>query len=133
MFRKKHKDITLSEISQRIRGFVMDSQIQNGHELAVLLGCSPLSSELEEKEEQESDVRTSRIAYLIPLIYAFSHTLADATTDFQRSNLKDADKVPDEVWQQSRTLMEQLSMSTLLGAISQLVDMGFLEIPRNRK
>lgn len=135
MFAKKKKKpaTTLLDVVERVRGFVLDSQIQNGHELSYILGCSQLSDEVAEKVEQESDRRTQRIEYLLPLIYAHSHFLAEATTEFQKQEVGEDVPLPDEVWQHSRHLVEQISMSTLLGSISQLVDMGFLEIPRKHK
>jgi hypothetical protein len=42
-------------------------------------------------------------------------------------------KLPDTVWWDSRKLLEQVSVAALLGAISQLVDMGLLEIPKRYK
>lgn len=132
-FNKKRitPDISLSEINARLRAFIMDSQIQDGHELAVILGCSILSEELQIHEEQESDKRLDRIEHLTPLLYAFAHTLAEGATDFQRANISDELKnLPDEIWWESRKVMEQMSLSVLMGAISQLVDMGLIDLPK---
>jgi hypothetical protein len=135
IFKKKPKltPTTLLDVIERVRGFVLDSQIQNGHELSYLLGCSQLSDEVAEKVEQESDKRTERIEYLLPLIYTHSHFLAEASTAYQKQVIDDEAVLPDEVWQHSQRLIEQISMSTLLGSISQLVDMGLLEIPRKHR
>lgn len=134
MFKRKKvvPDLTLAEINERLRGFVMDSQIQDGHELAVLLGCSVLSEELQLHEEQQSDERLERIAYLIPLMYAFAHTLAEGATEYQRVNVSDELKdLPETIWSESRKVMEQLSLSVLMGAVSQLIDMNLLEVPKH--
>lgn len=135
MFKKKKKltpDLSLAEITERLRGFVMDSQIQDGHELAVLLGCSVLSEELQLHEEQESDARLERIDYLIPLMYAFAHTLAEGATEYQRVNVSDELKdLPETIWSESRKVMEQLSLSVLMGAVSQMIDMNLLEVPKH--
>ena len=133
LFKKKNKlpKISLTEINSRLRSFIIDSQIQDGHELSVILGCSALSEELQVHEEQESDKRLDRIEHLVPLLYAFAHTLSEGATEFQRSNISDELKnLPDEVWWESRKVMEQLSLSVLMGAVSQLVDMGLIEIPK---
>lgn len=132
-FRKKSKlpKISLTEINARLRSFIIDSQIQDGHELSVILGCSALSEELQIHEEQESDKRLDRIEHLVPLLYAFAHTLSEGATEYQRSNISEELKnLPDEIWWESRKVMEQLSLSVLMGALSQLVDMGLVTLPK---
>lgn len=131
--RRKDKDITLTEINARIRGFLLDSQIQNAHELAVIVGCAPISDDVADREDEESDKRLSEVAHLIPILYAYSHTMAEAATEYQRQNMKSEFKIPDDIWQFSRKLTEQISMSALLGAVSQLVDMKVLQTPRKYK
>ena len=132
MFKKKSKPVTMAEVSERMRGFILDSQLQNAHELAVYLGCSPLSNEVAEKEEQESDVRTERVGYLIPMLFAQAHVISEASVALQRTMIT-TEKVSEETWKHSRMLVEQITMSTLMGSVSQLVDMGLLEIPRKKK
>lgn len=132
IWRKKSKPITMAEVAERLRGFMLDSQLQNGHELAVYLGCTPLSNEVQEKEEQESDKRTDRISYLIPMIFAQAHAMAEASVALQRTMIT-AEPISEETWKHSRMLIEQVTMSTLLGSISQLVDMGLLEVPRKKR
>jgi hypothetical protein len=136
MWRKKKRDeLSLGEISNRLRGFILDSQIQHAHELSVILGCSPLSDELQEKEEEESDNRVERIGSLIPLLYAHAHVLAEGAVEFQRSNITSEvlKNMPDEMWWESRKMMEQMAMSALLGSVAQLVDMGLITIPKKRR
>lgn len=134
IFKKKPPaDISLSDVTSRIRGFLLDSQIQNAHELAVIIGCSPLSDDVADKEEQESDKRIGKVSNLIPLMYAYSHTLAEAAIEYQKENLEGADKIPEEIWKISRKMTEQIAISTLLGAISQLVDMGALNTVHRKK
>jgi hypothetical protein len=132
--RKKKNEISLEEVTRRLRGFILDSQVQNAHEMSVILGCSAISEEVQEREEEESDNRTSRISYLIPMLYAYSHALADGAMEYQRSNTPDNIKdLPKEIWYQSRTMMTDLSMSALMGSVSQLVDMGLLDIPKQHR
>jgi hypothetical protein len=136
--KKKNKKVTdpvsLSEVTSRLRGFLIDSQIQNAHELAVILGCSPLSEELREMEEDESDKRVDRISHLVPLLFAQAHALAESSIEYQKSNItKDIDGLSSETWWESRKILEQVAMSALLGSVSQLVDMGFLKLPKGKK
>jgi hypothetical protein len=129
-FRRKRKVITLADVSSRLRGFILDSQINDAHELALVLGCSPISDEVALREEDESERRVAEISILTPLLYAFAHSLAEASVEHQKSTIADADKVPDEIWMTSRRLIEQVAISVLLGSVSQLVDMKLLEVPR---
>lgn len=132
--RKKKPKLTLADMSARIRGFILDSQINDAHELSVLLGCSNLSDEVQHKEEKESDKRVEKIAYLIPLLYSHSHLIAEGSVEFQRLNISDELKgIPEEIWLESKNTMEQISISSLMGSISQLVDMGLLEIPKEHR
>jgi hypothetical protein len=136
--KKKKKKITdpvsLSEVTTRLRGFLIDSQIQNAHELAVILGCSPLSDEVKEMEEDESDKRVDRISHLVPLLFAQAHALAESSIEYQKSNLtKEIENLPNETWWESRKVLEQVAMSALLGSVSQLVDMGLLKLPKEKK
>jgi hypothetical protein len=132
---KKKDELTLADVTNRLRGFILDSQIQNAHELSVILGCSPLSDELQEKEEEESDNRVDKIGSLIPLLYAHAHVLAEGAVEFQRANVKSEalKNLPDEMWWESRKMMEQMALSVLLGSVSQLVDMGLLTVTKKRR
>jgi hypothetical protein len=132
--RKKKPKLTLADMTSRIRGFILDSQINDGHELSVLLGCSVLSDEVQHKEEKESDKRVEKIAYLIPLLYSHSHLIAEGAVEFQKQNtVEELKGLPDEIWLESKNMMEQISISALMGSISQLIDMGLLEIPKEHK
>jgi hypothetical protein len=133
---RRNYEPSMAEISSRLRGFILDSQIHNAHEIAILLGCSISSIEVMEKEEEESEKRVERISYLFPIIYAHSHALAEGAIEIQKGAMKDAPGVPEiplEIWQESRKLMEQVSVASLLGTVSQLVDLGLLEIPKHKK
>jgi hypothetical protein len=135
--RRPAYELSFAEISSRLRGFILDSQINNAHEIALLLGTASPSFEVMEKEEEESERRVARIGYLTPLIFAHAHALAEGAMEYQRVNLKeehpDAPSIPDEVWVESRKLMEQVAVSALLGSIAQLVDMGLLDIPKVKR
>lgn len=133
MFRKKHRQPNLNDVMVRVRGFLLDSQIQNPHELSVLLGCTPLSDEVAEKEEQESDKRIDRVSYLIPMLFAQAHSLAEASTEYERNSPDTPSEIPPEVWAYNKKMLQEVSMAALLGSISQLVDMGLLNIPKGKR
>lgn len=133
--RRANPELTMTEISARLRGFILDSQINNAHEISVILGCAVTSEEVAEKEEDESEKRVDKISYLFPLIYAHAHALSEGATLFQKQAVTDIEgtpSIPEEVWIESRKLMEQVSVSAIVGSIAQLIDMGLLQIPKKR-
>lgn len=130
-WRRKRKSITLADVSSRLRGFILDSQMTNPHELAVVLGCSPISDEVALMEEDESDRRVAYVSILTPLLYSYAHALSEAAVEHQKNTLApESDKIPKEVWATTRQLIEHISISILIGTISQLVDMKLLKLPR---
>lgn len=137
MIRRKRQvgtEPTLSELNSRIRGFILDSQINNGHDISLILGCGNISDEVADKEEEESDKRLDRISHLMPILYSYSQSLSQGAVEYQRANLPESlQDLPDEMWWDSRKLLEQISTAALLGSIAQLVDMGLLEIPKRYK
>jgi hypothetical protein len=132
--KKRKQSLTMADMSSRTRGFILDSQIQNAHEISIMLGCSNISDELAEREEEESDKRVERLSYLIPLIYAYSKTLAEGTTTFQKENAPEELKdISSEIWIQSKKMMEEFAFSVLVGAVSQMIDMELLTIPKDKR
>ena len=111
--KKKPQSLTslsIAEVTGRLRGFILDSQIQDAHELCEIMGCSALSEELEEHEEYESELRVDKLAYLIPILYSHSTILSEAATEYQKENMEDSHKIPTEVWSFSRNMMSQVAL-----------------------
>jgi hypothetical protein len=130
-FKKRSPEPTVAEINARIRGFILDSQVTDAHDISVILGCGPISEEIAEKEEEESDKRLDKISHLMPMIYAHSQALSQGSIEYQRTNVPESlQSLPDELWWDSRKLLEQVSSAAIVGSIAQLVDMGLLEIPK---
>lgn len=130
-FKKRSESISIAEINSRIRGFLYDSQMDNAYDISLILGCGPISTEVAEKEEEESEKRMDAISYLMPLLYAQAQALAQGSIEHQRSNMPESlSSLPDELWWDSRKLLEQISSAAMMGAIAQLVDMGLLEVPK---
>lgn len=124
-------DVSMSGLQARIRGFVYDSQIPNPQEIASYLGCSAISDDVEEREEQESERRVARIATMIPMLYAYAHSMAQATVAQQ---IEAADeKIPSSAWKATQKVFTQISLNTMVGAIAQLVDLDFLTVPKVKR
>lgn len=123
---------SVKDLKNSLRGFILDSQIEAPHELAVLLGCSNISEDVAEMEEEASDLRVIRVKYLSPFIIFFAKSLAEAIIESQRQD-DEANEIPTEVWTNTKRLLEHTSTSAILGSITQMVDLGLLEIPKRRK
>jgi hypothetical protein len=142
IFKKKvgPPQFSMSEIVSRIRGFILDSQVVEADHIAVLLGCPQISDEVADKEEDESDIRMLRIQHLIPIMYMFSQTMADGVVSHQRAHVEEGDLDEEDLegldaiaWSATRKAFSSISFNTLLGAIAQLVDMGYLTVNKYPK
>lgn len=132
-------NFSLTEITSRIRGFILDSQVSEADHISKLLGCSPTSEEVADKEADESDIRMSRVEHLIPIMYMYAKTMADGVVDHQKTH---AERELDEedllgvhaaAWAATRTAFTHVALNTLMGAVSQMVDMGYLAVETTPK
>jgi len=143
MFKKKTPKIaqinSLADVKSRIREFFMDTQSSDADEMALQMGCVPLSDELMEKEEEESDKRIERVAYLLPLLFSFAHLYSQGMVMETTSNVKDPEMTPEvkaaliELEKQVRQVLEDNISNVLVGAVSQLVDLELLNVPKGRR
>lgn len=124
-------DVSISGIQSRIRGFIYDSQVPDPHLLASYLGCSAISDEVEEREEEESNRRVKKIAVLMPMLYAYAHSMAEATIAHQLEMSQE--KIPSAAWKATQKVFTQIALNTMVGAIAQLVDLDFLKVPQVKK
>jgi hypothetical protein len=130
--RNRPEDMSIPELTARIREFIYDSQLPEAEEVVAYLGMSEISEEVLDKEYEESENRVSEISHLIPLLYAFAHTMAEGITEYQKADVDDEDILPASAWVMTRKVFTQVSVSTLVGALSQLVDLGIIKVV-NRK
>jgi hypothetical protein len=141
--KKKRVELTPADIISRIREFLMDSQAPSAYHMSVLMGCSPMSDEVADHEEEASEERVQKIDHLIPILHAFAQTMSEATVKHQKAHTSDGSgdeeleellgHLPPEIWEAAESVLTQISMTTVIGVISQLVDMGFLLIGNDPK
>jgi hypothetical protein len=134
----KYKRITsVSQVKAHLREFLMDSQIPNPDEISLILGCSPISDELMEKYEEESEVRVERVSYLIPLLYGYSALFAEAfVSTIEISALEDVPaetkKLLETITSHTQKVLEESMSHLLVGSVSQMVDLGLLNLPKGK-
>jgi hypothetical protein len=134
MGRSKMNDdlVFLGSIKAKIREFLYDTQLEEAEHMAELMGCSPISDDLFDREMSESELRVEKIKYLVPLAYALTTTLSDAFVRHEIAH--DEEKAKDA---RQAALMKTLIMSTsfpaVVGALSQMVDLGVIKTVNPKK
>ena len=128
--RQKRTRMTLRDIPNRIRGFVMDSQVSDGDHVSILLGCSPLSEDVAERELEESDNRVARVNHLIPVLYAYAHAMAEGMVEHQQAHAseEELEQIPQAAWSATRKVFTQVTLNSLLGAGSQMNALGLIKV-----
>jgi len=132
--KKKNSRMTLRDIPSRIKGFILDSQVNDADHISLLLGCSPVSEDVAERELEESDDRVSRVDHLIPVMYAYCHTMADGIVEHQQAHAstEELEQIPQAAWGATRKVFSQVALNSMLGAVSQMVDLGLITV-NNKK
>jgi hypothetical protein len=145
MFKKKKPKFTqvtsLSKVRAQVREFIMDSQVPEAMEISERLGCPPISDELVEREEQESEKRVGRIDFLIPLLYgysalfseAFITSLSDSLVDPKTPMTPETKRLMHNLNHATKSMMEDVMAHLLVGSVSQLVDLEFLQVNKKGK
>jgi hypothetical protein len=136
-FRKKKEPFNMdalnAEINFRMRGLFLDSQLKDAFALSVIAGTSFVSDEVGEREQQESDKRVERIAHLAPLIFAHTYQLAKSSIELQRTKLGAAgDELPEEVWDNFQEATQHIAIASVVGSLSQMVDLKLLSVGPRR-
>jgi len=135
----KYAQITsINQVKAHLREFILDSQIPDGDAISEDLGCAPLSDELWEKEIDESERRIAQISYLTPLLYGYSALFSEAfvsTIPIPEiiQNNPQSEKLIKEITNNTKKLFEDAMAHLLVGSVSQMVDLGLLEMPKGKK
>lgn len=133
LFKKRKKSFDFADINARLRGFILDSQLSEAHDIAEILGAPFISDDVAEREEEESDKRLDRINYLLPLVFAHIRILTEGATEHQKATISASVEIPDELWDANRAQVEKISMAATQAIIAQLVDMGLLDLPKRHR
>lgn len=136
-FRKKPKPLDFEIIrrdiplSQLARWYMYDTELAEPAELAEILGMNPDSEEGMDKEREDSDIRMSRIEYLMPFLHTMSEIAADTITGIQINEI--INKNPDakeEIERESdtmRTMYKVIALAAMMGAFSSAAELSLIE------
>ena len=125
--RKPEYEIVSTEVpmSTILRWYLYDTGLDDANKLAEFVGLNKVSAEGDVKEQEDSDIRVSRIMELLPYIYALSDISADTMAALHMSNGKGADLTAEET-EASKIIYKAVSMSSLIGALSIGISIGIL-------
>ncbi len=143
IFKKKKKPKYASitspqQIKAHIREFMFDTGIPDAYEASEVLGCPPISVDVQQKYEDESELRVERISALIPLLYGYAAMFAQATADSAPHAISEVDdkmaaKLLQVLDQTTKKMLEDSMSHLLIGAVSQLVDLEFITLNGKKK
>lgn len=127
--RRKHEyEVVSTEVpmSTILRWYLYDTGLDDANKLAEFVGLNKVSAEGDVKEQEDSDIRVSRIMELMPYIDALSDISADTMAALHMSNGKGLDLTEEET-DSSKIIYKAVSMSSLIGALSIGISIGILD------
>lgn len=115
------------------RNFILDSNLEDPQDLFEILGLPPISDEVLEMEQRESEERIGRVAVLSPALEAYAMTMATAiTTNLAKvtatANNGEIDADTATRWVLFSRTLEGSIYAALLGSMSQMVEHELVEI-----
>lgn len=105
--------------------FLLDTGLAEYQQLGTLAGLSPMDEEEAAEERAESDARAIRLIPLLPLLSMYSSVLSTSTVEYLRT-LSDGEGLSDDEAERMMGMLSRLTMSALMGSVSQLEDLGLV-------
>lgn len=125
--RQDRRVAAVVDIESLIRRFLLDGRMAEAQQLGTLLGLAPLDPDIEAEELSESDDRAQRVAHLVPILDLLSSVMAGSVVEYLRTISSSLEDLDDESASQIADLMQKTCLSTTVGAISQLEDLGLVK------
>jgi hypothetical protein len=126
--RKPEYEVVSTEVpmSTILRWYLYDTGLDDANKLAEFVGLNKVSEEGNVKEQEDSDIRVSRIMELMPYIDALSDISADTMAALHKSTGK-GEGLSEEETESTKIIYKAVSMSSLIGALSIGISIGILE------
>jgi hypothetical protein len=67
-------------------------------------------------------------------MYAYCHAMAEGMVEHQQAHAseEELDQIPQAAWGATRKVFTQVALNSMLGAISQMVDLGLITVPSKK-
>lgn len=117
-------------LSTLFRWYMYDVGIKNPNEFVDVYDLTAVSKEGDEKERQESDVRTDAISDLSPFLNLYANMNADYIFETQRITLVEEQEIDEETLQAQESAIKSfyrnITYAGLVATISAAVELGLL-------
>ena len=131
--RKKYRiETVITEVpmSTLARWYFYDAGLEDPNKMASLVGMIPVSSDGNEKEEEASDLRITRIIPLLPFLETISDINARSMATLQfdhyvKEHSISAEQLSEEK-EQIEEMYRQVSYSALLSAFASGLELGII-------
>ena len=129
LFKRKKKRITVEQVSLPvlIRQVIYDSMLMPAEEIAFKMGLPPISDEVSEMEERDSQARLSRMSALLPLIDAHADIAARIASAAYMIDDEDMDDLPEDSVEKLTELFRLVSLASSVSCVSTLFSLGLID------
>lgn len=108
------------------RNFILDSRILEAQQLSTLLGLP----EITEDAVAESEVRSRKVAHLLPLVTYLAAALTTGVMQYYDTVSPWKDEMNEEEKLAMQTWITKVCVSCTLGALAQLDELDLIEVTR---
>lgn len=129
LFKRKKKRIMVEQVSLPvlIRQVIYDSMLMPAEEIASKMGLPPISEEVSEMEERDSQARLSRMSGLLPLIDAHADIAARIASAAYMIDDEDMDNLPEDSVEKLTELFRLVSLASSVSCVSTLFSLGLID------
>jgi hypothetical protein len=129
LFKRKKKRILVEQVSLPvlIRQVIYDSMLMPAEEIASKMGLPPISEEVSEMEERDSQARLSRMSALLPLIDAHADIAARIASAAYMIDDEDMDALPEDSVEKLTELFRLVSLASSVSCVSTLFSLGLID------
>lgn len=125
-------DMELSKVplTTLYRWYMYDMNDEEPNKHLGVFDITPVSQEGDEKEREESDVRTERLAPLIPFMNLYANMNAQYIFEMQKQDLIESNVISAEKLEEDhaslKKLYKQITFSGLLTMLSSALELGLI-------
>ena len=131
LFRRKKKKVRVTQVPLPvlIRQVIYDTMLTPPEDIADAMGLPPISDEVSDMEEQDSQARLSRMGPLLPLIDSHADLCAKITTAayLLDESSGDTDALSEKDAAQLHELFRVVSLSAAVSCVSTLFSLGLID------